>query len=293
MPAVALDDGRTLAYDEHGDPDGLPVVLLHGAPGSRRFLPDADAVGAAGVRLVTFDRPGFGRSTRRPGRELLDTATDVAALLERLHIERAGLIGVSAGGPHALACAVSPRLRGRVAGLTIVSAPGPLDEVPGAWESLGDHMRPTAAMARREPSRSIRAIERYMAPAVADPCAYLQGGPPADRALQTDPAVRPMLLADLQEAFRQGAAGLADDLVAFWRPWGFRVADVPPGARLWHGEQDTRGAADAAYLARALPACRAATWPDAGHFAVVTHWRDVLHAAAAGVDEQGISPTTS
>ncbi len=276
MPAVALNDGRALAYEEHGDPDRPAVVLFHGAPGSRRFLPGPDAAGAAGVRLVTFDRPGFGRSTRRPGRDLLDTAADVAALLDALGLERVTLLGVSAGGPHALACSVSTELRGRMAGVALVSAPGPLDEVPGAWEALGDHMRPTAEMARRAPSRSIRAVERYMAPAAGDPDTYLQGGPPADRALQTDPAIRPMLLADLEEAFRQGPGGLADDLVAFWRPWGFRVADVPPGARLWHGAQDTRGAADAAYLAATLPGCRATIWPDAGHYAVVDHLREVL-----------------
>ena len=173
MPAVALHDGRTLAYEEHGDPDGRAVVLFHGAPGSRRFLPDPDAAAAAGARLVTVDRPGFGKSTRRPGRELLDTAADVAALLDALDLDRATLLGVSAGGPHALACSVAPELRGRVAGLAVVSAPGPLDEVPGAWEALGDQMRPTAAMARRDPGRSLRAVERFMGPMAADPDAYL------------------------------------------------------------------------------------------------------------------------
>lgn len=278
MSAVVLHDGRTLAYEERGDPAGFPVVVLHGAPGSRRFAPDVEVARATGVRLLTFDRPGCGRSTRRPGRALLDTASDVAALLDAVRVDRVGLVGVSAGGPHALACTASREVGPRVAALAVVSAPGPLDEVPGAWESLGDRMRPTAEMARRDPSRSIRAIERHMAPAVADPSAYLQGGPPADRALQEDPVVRPLLLGDLTEAFRQGAAGLADDLVAFWRPWGFRIADLPPGARLWHGEQDARAEADAAYLAATLPGCRAVTWAGAGHYAVVTHWDEVLGA---------------
>jgi hypothetical protein len=53
-----------------------------------------------------------------------------------------------------------------------------------------------------------------------------------------------MLLADVAEAFRRGAAGIADDLVAFWRPWGFRIADVPPGVHVWHGAQDTRAEPD-------------------------------------------------
>jgi pimeloyl-ACP methyl ester carboxylesterase len=278
VPAVATDVGRTLAYEEHGDRSGRPVVLFHGAPGSRRFVPDAEATAAAGVRLLTFDRPGFGRSSRRAGRELLDTAGDVAALLDALALDRVALVGVSAGGPHALACAVSDVVGPRVAAVAVVSSPGPLDEVPGAWEALGPRMQPTAEMARREPARSIRAVERHMQPAVADPAGYLQGGPPADRALMADRSVRPMLVADVEEAFRPGAGGLADDLVAFWRPWGFGPADVAVPVWLWHGEQDTRGAPDAAYLAGTLPLCRPTTWADAGHLGVVSHWREVLDA---------------
>lgn len=280
MPAVALPDGRTLGYEEQGDHSAPPVVLFHGAPGSRRFAPDAAAVAAAGVRVITFDRPGFGLSTRRPGRELLDTATDVAALLDALKLERVGVVGLSAGGPHALACSVSGLVGPRVAAVAVVSAPGPLDEVPGAWEALGEKMGPTARMARRDPSRSIRAVERYMAPAVADPASYLQGGPPADRALMADRAARAMLVADIEEAFRPGAGGLADDLVAFWRPWRFEPADVAKPVRLWHGEQDTRGSPDASYLTATLPGCRPTTWTGAGHLGVVTRWAEVLAACA-------------
>jgi hypothetical protein len=90
-----------------------------------------------------------------------------------------------------------------------------------------------------------------------------------------------MLLADVAEALGPGAGGMADDLVALWRPWRFRIADVPAGVRIWHGAQDTRGEADFRYLTATLPDCRPRMWPHAGHYGVVPHWREVLGAVGA------------
>jgi hypothetical protein len=143
-------------------------------------------------------------------------------------------------------------------------------------------MRPTAEAARRDPARALRAIGRYMQPAVEDPATFLTGGVAPDREVVSDPELRPMLLADLREAFRQGADGLADDLLAFWRPWGFRLADVAPGARLWHGAHDTRAERDARHLARALPDARLTVWDDAGHYGVLRHWGEVLDGLVGG-----------
>jgi pimeloyl-ACP methyl ester carboxylesterase len=283
VAVVRLDDGRTLAYEQHGDPDGAPVVLLHGAPGSRRFVPDVATTAARRVRLVTYDRPGFGGSTRMQGRELTDTPADVAALADALGLARFTVIGVSAGGPHALACAASPHLAGRLDRLGLASSPGPLDDVPGAWDALPSHMRSTAETARTDPARSARAVIRYMQGWVDDPASYLgDRGPEPDRAVLADPTVRPMLLADVHEALRHGAAGLADDLIASWRPWGFHLADVAPGVLLWHGAHDTRAEPGLRYLAETLPAARLTVWADQGHYGVVPEWPSVLDALVPG-----------
>ena len=82
-------------------------MLFHGAPGSRLFAPPADVTASLGVHLITFDRPGFGGSDRREGRTVLDTAGDVAALADGLSVERFAVLGISAGGAHALGCAVA------------------------------------------------------------------------------------------------------------------------------------------------------------------------------------------
>jgi pimeloyl-ACP methyl ester carboxylesterase len=275
--SVALPDGRHLAYCDWGRRGAPPVVLLHGAPGSRWFHPDPDATVAAGLRVVTFDRPGFGASTRRAGRSLLDTPPDVAAVADHLEIEQFAVVGVSAGGPHALACAVV--LGDRVRQVAVASMPGPLDEVPGAWDALPERIRVAAERARVDPSRAVRGVARYMEHYAADPAAYLQGGPPADRAVIGDPRWRDMLLADLAEALGQGPEGFADDMIALWRPWGFPLAKVPPGVHIWHGAQDTRGTPDFECLRDRLPSSHATVWPDQGHYGVVPCWGEVVSAA--------------
>jgi pimeloyl-ACP methyl ester carboxylesterase len=240
------------------------------------FAPPADVPRELGARLITFDRPGYGRSDRRQGRELLDAPRDVAALADALGLDRFSVFGVSAGGGHALACAVA--LGERVAAVGAASMPGPLDEVPGAWDALDRRQRPAAEKAREDPATAAGWVMRYMQRWTGEPTSFLGGGTPADRELLAEPAAGEMLLADVAEALRPGAGGMADDLVALWRPWGFRIAAVRAGVRLWHGAQDTRGEPAFRYLAATLPGCRPVIWPHDGHYGVVRRWRDTLGA---------------
>jgi pimeloyl-ACP methyl ester carboxylesterase len=271
---LRLGDGRQLQHEELGDPAGTPVVLFHGAPGSRLFAPPSGLAAEAGVRLITFDRPGYGGSDRREGRELLDTAGDVGVLADALAVDRFSALGVSAGGGHALACAVA--LGARVTSVGVASMPGPLDEVPGGWDALDRRQRPAAEMAREDPAVAAGWVVRYMGRWTDDPTSFLGGGTPADRELLAEAAAGRMLRADVAEALAPGAGGMADDLVALWRSWGFRIAEVPRGVLIWHGAQDTRGEPDFRYLAATLPGCRSMIWPHAGHYGVADHWREVL-----------------
>ena len=110
---VAAADGRTLTIAEWGDPDGFPVFLLHGTPGSR-FVgqADASAYASVGARVITYDRPGYGGSDRFRGRRVVDSVADVSAIADSLGIERFAVSGGSWGGPHSLA--VAARLPERV-----------------------------------------------------------------------------------------------------------------------------------------------------------------------------------
>jgi pimeloyl-ACP methyl ester carboxylesterase len=250
--------------------------MFHGVPGSRLFAPPAEVPIALGIRLITFDRPGFGGSDRMEGRTVSDTAADVAAVVDALGLDRFAVLGVSAGGGHALACA--RELGDRVTAVGAVSMPGPLDEVPGAWDALDRRQRPAAEMAREDPAVAAGWVVRYMQRWVDDPQSFLGGGTPDDRALLTEAEPRRMLLADVGEALGAGPGGMADDLVALWRRWRFGIADVRPGVHVWHGAQDVRAEPTFRYLTATLPACRPTIWPHAGHYGVVRHWPEVLAA---------------
>jgi pimeloyl-ACP methyl ester carboxylesterase len=273
VPAIELADGRALAYESTGAPDARAVVLFHGSPGSRLFRPEPAVVDAAGVQLLTFDRPGYGGSDPQPDRRVADTPADVVALLDHLEIERAALIGWSGGGPFAVATA--RHARDRVDRLAIVSAPGPLDEVPSGWESLGDYRRPTAETARREPHRSVRAIARHMEPFRSDPESFLGSGKGPDAPVMHGPE-RPMLVAQVHEALAQGAEGIAADLVAMWLDWGFRLPEVAVPTTVFQGAADRHNHDDARTYAQRIPDATLVVWPGLGHWGVVSEWPSVL-----------------
>ena len=103
---VVAADGRRLAIAEWGDPEGFPVFLLHGTPGSRFARePDESRFAAVGARVVTYDRPGYGGSDRRRGRRVVDCVDDVLAIADALGFDRFAVAGASGGGPHSLAVA--------------------------------------------------------------------------------------------------------------------------------------------------------------------------------------------
>lgn len=118
--------GRTLTVREAGDPAGVPVLIHHGTPSSSLlYEPHVRDAEEHGVRLVSYDRPGYGGSTRDPGRSVADCAADVAAICDALGIGRICTWGISGGGPHALATAAL--LPERVAAAAALASVAPFD----------------------------------------------------------------------------------------------------------------------------------------------------------------------
>jgi pimeloyl-ACP methyl ester carboxylesterase len=283
---VRAPDGRELAYREHGDPAGAPVVFHHGTPGSRLGRhPDESVYAACGVRLVAYDRPGYGRSSPRPGRRVADAAGDTRTLADALGLERFGVLGVSGGGPHALACAAL--LGGRVTRAAVMVGAAPSDD-PGF-----DFLAGMAELNVREFGAAVEgpeAIAAYLAPFVEelerDPDLVLETiareVPAPDRAVLARPDARQVMRDSLAESVRQGVRGWADDDLAFAAPWGFEIGAIATPVRLWQGELDVLvPRSHAEYLQARIPEATFELVPDAGHF-LLDELEGALRWLAAG-----------
>jgi pimeloyl-ACP methyl ester carboxylesterase len=235
-------NGRTLAVLEAGDESGRAVVAIHGTPGSglpwRRLVEDAEA---RGIRLLAYDRPGYGGSDRHPGRTVADAAGDVVAIADALGIDRFAVEGGSGGGPHTLACAALLPDRVVAAASLAGVAPYPaegLDWLDGMGQDNLDEFG--ATLAGRE------TLERYLreqadAMLAADPDAI------ADtlRSLLSPPDAAVLtgeFAAYLAEATRRAIGerldGWIDDDFVFMNPWGFELDEIRVPVQLLHGAQD-------------------------------------------------------
>jgi pimeloyl-ACP methyl ester carboxylesterase len=283
---VRARDGRTLAFFERGAADGMPVLACHGTPGSRLTRhPDPTLYERHGVRMVAYDRPGYGRSDPHLGRSISDAVDDISAIADELGFERFVVVGGSGGAPHALACGAL--LGERVIRVGALVTPAPSDSpdfdfftdlaeinvkefgaaVEGR-EAIEAHLQPYVDELRRDPEAVVEEISSEL--------------PDRDREILSREDVREVLIDSFVEAVRQGTRGWADDDLAFAKPWGFELEDVEVETRLWQGELDVlapRSHGD--YVASRLPNARFEVLEGAGHF-LDEEWGIVLDWLAAG-----------
>jgi pimeloyl-ACP methyl ester carboxylesterase len=274
---VDLPDGGWAAWRDWGDASGRPIVFLHGTPGSRLFAPQASP---SGIRLVTFDRPGYGRSTPLAVPSLSAVAEIVARIADDLGLERFAVAGFSGGGPYALACGAL--LSERVSRVAAVSSWGPIDEVEAAYASLTPDERELVSAIRADPEGATRRLWDAGQWYVDTPLRFLGTAPePADEPVLRDAAVRANLVDSNLEGARQGQAGLIGDWVADALPWGFRLADIGVPVDLWIGERDPgRASLDAHEIAGRIPSCTVHADAGAGHWLVISHWPRILERLA-------------
>lgn len=279
VDAVVTATGRTLKVAEWGEPAGRPVFFLHGTPSSRleRCLHPA---ALAGVRLVTYDRPGYGESDPNPGRTVADVAADVATIADALGLGRFAVYGASGGGPHALACAAL--LPDRVERAASLSGLAPYDVLGSAWTDGMAESNITeigAAVAGPEVLAEMLAPQR--AAILADPPSLVEDLaaelPPPDSDLLRRPDVAAALTAEFAESVRSSTAGWIDDDLAFTRSWGFDPAAITVPVLIWHGGRDKLvPVAHATALAGLVPHATAITDPDAGHLSAIDAHPDTL-----------------
>lgn len=280
---IQLSDGRTLGFAEYGSPEGQVLVYCQGTPGSRlEAAALATYATAAHVRVLSIDRPGYGRSSFQQGRSLLDWPTDLVALAERLGIDRFGVLGVSGGAPYALACAY--RLPARLLSCGVMSGVGPLT-LGVSGMSLQNRLG--FFLARRAPwslplllSAPARTFRDEAGASKTIPKMLKQMTKPDREAILAHDIVD-QLAADAREAFHQGIQGAIYELRLYSRDWGFRLEDVAfQPLYLWHGALDTNvpiGMARA--MAKRLPDCSATFYPDEGHLSTLLNHQQEVFAA--------------
>lgn len=240
---VTLRDGRTLEYADLGDPSGTPVVFFHGTPGTAAQAGVvADDVPAHGIRLVAPSRPGYGASTNSPPGLTLD-AGDALELADRLGIDRTVVMGVSGGGPHALAlAALAPE---RIVEVYVLGAPGVHSEVTPEVVDEDDH-RALALMADGDVAAAVAMMTpsaeafldglRGLSPAdFHDALARFR--PPGPTWFDEHPRLRSLFEADFQRAITT-VDGFVRDNLSWLGPWDFDLAAVTVPVHLVHGDHD-------------------------------------------------------
>ena len=273
---MILRDGRTLGYAQYGDPSGKPVFFFHGGAGSRLEQP-AD-VCAIGARLICTDRPGHGLSDFQPDRKLLDWPDDVAQLADHLGINRFYVLGWSAGGPHALACAY--HLPDRVLAGAVAAGLGPMNR-PGATGGLGFTGQAFILAAQYIPwlIGLFRRLARntIWGDAKKAKQQLLSSIPDDDKKRMLQSGNLDMLFADVREGYRQGWQGVALDDIIIIQDWGFDIADIRCHIDIWHGEQDRNVPVfSSKYMHDRIPNSRAMFLPDEGHLFLFNYWGTVV-----------------
>lgn len=229
-----VSGGRTLGFTEIGASDAPAAFYFHGAPGGRLELATLDdAFAEAGVRVVTPDRPGYGTSTPQPGRTTAAWADDVAALADHLGVDRFAVMGLSSGGPYAVACAAV--LGERVCGAVI--AAGNTDM---SWPEASDGYLQSELdiMAADDEDAAVAWCEEHYG---VDGSRFFDGDMdlgPTDNAFLTNDTNATGLFTAMAEAFRQGVVGYAHDIVVQGRPWSFDPATINARTIVVHGADD-------------------------------------------------------
>jgi pimeloyl-ACP methyl ester carboxylesterase len=279
---VRTSDGRVLAVEEAGDPAGRPVLVQGGTPGSRLLYgPHVRDAAERGLRLIGYDRPGYGRSSPHPGRTVADCASDVRAICAGLGIDRLAMWGASGGGPHVLACAaLLPDLvaaAATLASLAPFDADG-LDYFDGmAPENVEDALLffsdEAAARAKTDRDRA-----EILGEAPDDGAADELGPvlPPADVAAITG-GLGDFIETVMRDALAPGSEGWWEDNCLL-RPWGFSLPDITVPVLLLHGKQDVFVPfGHGQWLAAHIPGVQPMLLDDDGHLSLLQNRVPEVH----------------
>ncbi|HEX8304320.1 MAG TPA: alpha/beta hydrolase [Jatrophihabitans sp.] len=273
LTTITASDGRALGVAQWGDPDGDVVFSLHGTPGSRFGRPPDEAgLERARLRLVTYDRPGYGVSDRRPGRRVVDCAEDVAAIADALGIDRFAVTGGSGGGPHALA--VAARLGNRLTRVECRVGAAPFDAEGLDWWAGMDPRNVQEFHWAIEGEQVLhdnlaRLAGEDLARIAQDPSKILSDDwqlADADREKLARPDLQQVFVEDMRNAYSAGVWGWVDDDLAFVTDWGFNLDQIEVPVTVRYGAHDVLvPAGHGAWLASHVPGATVVVHTEGGH----------------------------
>ncbi len=280
-----LQDGRRLGFAEFGAPGGRPVILFHDLWGNRSVRhPDDSILKRLDIRLIGVDRPGYGSSTRKPGRGLMDVVDDVMLLGKALKLERFAVLGFSAGGPYALACAW--RFPQIVTRASVVACWPPLDHPRGfrAMHPLYGRIFQLAAGNEALFRLILRGFLTFDGQRPAEQYIRELGSSLArsDQAALSNIDLFVSRRNMWEELRSAGSEPLADEIISLTRPWGYHLQSIRAPVDIWWGEDDrfcspVIGARMAQMISKATPHCES----QAGHLLLYSHWEAILRALIA------------
>lgn len=278
---LKVQDGRGIGFRVRGERSGHPIVYFHGEPGSRLeadLIPDA-AVRAAHACLVSFDRPGMGRSDLIPAQDMTIDVQDALRVADHLGIGRFAVMGVSAGGPPAFA--ISATHPERVTRTVLSSASGPYDDesyMPAEDVQEFRRLRELGA------EGMVAEYDYHRREALVDVAAFVAlwfaDFPEAERTWITTPPAGPAIVADFTEALRQGSRGWLRETEVRAMPWSFDPATIQTPVRAFHGDHDAwEFVSNIRRVMDRIPDGILTVYPGGNHLSPLLHPEDLIAAA--------------
>lgn len=271
--SIRLNDGRTLAWSEWGPPTGRPLIFCTGAGMSGRLGFGLHEAHYYGVRLISVDRPGLGRSTYDPAKTFMSWNTDIDELIDQLDLVNPLALGLSQGAPFALSLAHSRLVRA----VTVVSGQ---DEL--GYSQFATRLDPDVELLRSKIEANPVGMENHVATtATADWLWSMisQMSAPIDLSVYGSEPFASLYRQSLMEGFSQGASGYARDLILAMNRWEFNVSEISCPVHLWYGELDTSPVHSPDFgqtMSQRVSNCKRTIIEDGGSAIIWSHANEIL-----------------